>query len=490
MLSSLSEFKFFQGFRIPVEEVDQVRLLVEKKISFNNYEDISDARILDISLTGLGLSSRKELSLGQELRLSIQFKKMLIELEGKVVRVFGSGETENQMIYGVALEEDGQEMRRFLKKYILSLGPERLRDCLHGLSLTEHYSRFNEGVELFTLIIALLKDLSKFTDREEFFPLMLQEIKRVLDAEQVSVFLIHPESNELRSFGSLGVPEEDLQFNYKKGIAGSVFTSGVPLNIDIVSDQARFSFQSPPPKNIKSVICYPIYNFYDKVVGVIELVNKRNQKRFNTEDEEIMYLLCLVLGVSFRTYNPLSPHSQVRRFSTPFDRKYAIIGKSSMVKKLRQSIGKLKSLTTPVLIQGERGVGKTLFGKVIHFEGRKGEGELEIVDALYSSDQEISKNLLSSKSLLFAPQGGAMIIKNGQHLSLSLQGKLAHLFTKRSFLGRSLSCHVRFLMTTSEDLEGKVADGSFHPQLFEFFSQALVGNSPSQRTYGRYKLFG
>ena len=478
MLSSLLGVKFFQTFRIPVEEVDQVRFLAEKKMGFNHYKYISDAKMIDISLSGLGLSTAQELPFGQELRFSIQFKKMVVEVEGKVVRALGGGEMENQIIYGVALEEEGHEMKRFLKKYIFSFGPERLRDCLMTLSLTDCYSRSSEEIELFTLVMAIFKDLGKFASRKEFFPLILQEAKGVLDAEQASVFLIHPESNELRAIAALGVPSEDLQFNYREGIAGSVFTTGVPLNIDTVCDQIRPLFKAPPSKSVKSVICYPVHNSYDKVVGVIEVVNKRREKRFSTEDEEVMSIFSLVLGVIFRAYNPFSAHSQVRGFSTPFDREYAIIGKTPIVKKLRQSIGTLKNIKIPVLIQGERGVGKSLFAKIIHFEGKNKESGPEIVDALYSSEQEVAEKLLSPEGLFFKTQGGTVIIRNGHALSLSLQSQLARLFTEGSFLGRSLSCHVRLFITASEDLEKKVAEGTFHPKLFEYFSQAFVEIPP------------
>ena len=485
MLSGFLGIKFFRSFRIPVQEEDQIRFLSEKKIGFNDYKYISDARIIDISLAGLGLSTVQELSPGQELRFSIQFKKRAIEVEGKVVRVLLDGEVENQSTYyDVALEEEGQEMKKFFKKYILSFGPDRLRDCLSALFLTDSYSRSIEGVEFFTLLMAIFKDLGKIAAEKEFFPLLLKELKGVLDAEQISVRLIHPESNELQVIAALGVLYENLQFNYREGIAGSVFTTGVPLNIDTSCDQVRYDSKAISLKSVKSVICYPINNSYDKVVGVIEVVNKQNAKRFNTEDEEVMSIFSLVLGVIFQGYNPLSADSEVRGFSTPFDREYAIIGKAPRVIKLRQSIRKLKNVKIPVLIQGEGGVGKSLFAKVLYFEGKKGQSSPAIVDVLYSSEQEVAERLLGPEGLLFKTQGGAVIIRNSHALSLSLQGQLARLFMEGNFLERGLSCYARLFMTTSEDLEKKVAQGAFHPELFNYFSQAFVEIPPLRERKG------
>lgn len=480
MLSSLSEFKFFQAFRIPIEEADQVRFLVEQKMGFDHYEYLSDVKIVDISLDGLGMASTQQLSIGQELRFSIQFKKIVIDIEGKVVRAFTGGMVGGQVVYGVALEEEGQDMKRFLQKYIFSLGPERLRDCLASLSLTDHYSRLGEGIELFTLIIAIFQDLAKFADQAEFLPLLLQEVVRILQAERASILLIHPESNELRAVATLGVAKEELQFNYRQGIAGSVFTTGISLNIDIVHDQVRSSLKGKGGlgPEVKSVICYPIHNSHDKAIGVIEVVNKRNKERFSIDDEEAMHILSLIFGVIFRMYHPFSANSQVRGFSTPFDREYAIIGKSTIIKKLRKSIGKLQDITTPVLIQGERGAGKTLLAQVVHFEGKRGIHELEIIDCLHLSEQEVEEKLFGQQGILLKMQGGTVVIKNGHQLSLPLQNELVDLLVKGSFPDSDTPFNFRLFITSCEDLEQKVAERAFNPKLFDYFSKAFIEIPP------------
>ena len=41
----------------------------------------------------------------------------------------------------------------------------------------------------------------------------------------------------------------------------------------------------------KSIICNPILNREDKIIGVIEVLNKRNQDRFTVDDEKTMKVL-------------------------------------------------------------------------------------------------------------------------------------------------------------------------------------------------------
>ena len=125
------------------------------------------------------------------------------------------------------------------------------------------------------------------------------------------------------------------------------------------------------------MLCNPINNREDKVIGVLEVLNKRNEDRFSVEDEKTIKVMSLVFSALFHNFNPVSERSQIRRFSTPFDRKYVLIGRSPIASKIRSSIIKLKDIDGPVLIEGEPGVGKSLLAKIIHFEGKRGLNRYE-----------------------------------------------------------------------------------------------------------------
>ena len=85
MLTSFSEFKFYQSFRIPVEEADDLRFLVEKENELGKDVYIDDAKLVDISVTGLGFKTLERISVGTELTISLQFKRHHLDLSGRVV---------------------------------------------------------------------------------------------------------------------------------------------------------------------------------------------------------------------------------------------------------------------------------------------------------------------------------------------------------------------------------------------------------------------
>ncbi len=479
MLTSLSEFKFFQSFRMPIEESDQVRFLVEIENEMDKFEYIDDAKLLDVSTSGLGFSSSARLSVDQNLRISIQYKKIIIDVDGKIVRSFGSGEDINIITYGVELEEDNT-MKRFLQKFIVGLHPERLRDCLVQLSLTDRYSRSSEGIEMFSLLISIFKDITKFGSNDEFLTAMLEEVSRILNSQRASLFLINPDTNELQAVCALGCDKDELKFDYRQGIAGSVFTTGVSLNIDTIRDETRFSDKVDKETGFvtKSIICNPIYNRDDKVIGVIEALNKRNENRFTIEDEKVMKVLSLVFSSVFHTYNPVSDSSMIRRFSTPFDREFAIIGNSSSTLSLRKAIVKLKDIDIPMLIQGERGVGKILFSTIIHNEGKRGLNELHIIDCQAYNDTEFSNKVFEAEGVFEKVKGGTIVFKDIDKLSFETQKKLVFNLNRGGVPGSDLTFDFRIIATSVTDLETAVSENSFNSELFDYLSKGFIEIPP------------
>ena len=134
MLPSFSEFKFYQSFRLPVSPADGVHFSVSGQNEWGKEVDIKDARLENISLGGLSFITRERLKIGAVLGIFIQFKKDRLDLVGRVVRSF-PGKLENEeMAYGVELD-DGPLMGPFLQQFVAAFSLQRLKDCLVGAVL-------------------------------------------------------------------------------------------------------------------------------------------------------------------------------------------------------------------------------------------------------------------------------------------------------------------------------------------------------------------
>lgn len=492
MLASFSEFKFYQSFRIPVEEADGLRFLVQMERERGSSEYIDDAKLIDISLTGFGFLTSERISVGQELSISLQYKKYHMDLTGKVVRAFSQTLDDQKIIYGVEIEEE-KTISKFLEHYIMGFSAERLKDCLVDSAIKERYTKATDGFEVFSLLLSLFKDITHFGDKEGFIESMLEEVIRILNAQRASLFLINPETNELEAASALGIRKEKLKFDYRVGIAGSVFTTGVALNIDTVHDSTRFNeaFDKKFGFETKSIICHPIHNREDKIIGVIEVLNKRNEDRFTIEDEKTMKVLSLIFSSVFYNFTPMSDKSTIRRFSGPFDRKNALIGKVPHVASLRSTILKLKDIEAPVLIYGEKGVGKSLYAKILHVEGQRGLKSFEVVHCEDKDQEMVSKFLFGpdeTECKLITCQGGTVHLHEIWALSLGNQKKLLEVLKDRHIPETKFSADVRIIATTTRDLGVLVANGDFNRELYEFIAKATVFIEPLRRRGDDFEL--
>lgn len=484
MLASFSEFKFYQSFRIPVEDADDLRFLVEEENELGKKSYIDDAKLIDISVTGLGFSTKQRISVGEELTISMQFKRHHLDLTGKVVRAFSETIEDDDIIYGLELEGD-RELAKFLQHYVMSFSTDRLKECLIDSALKEKYTKASDGFEMFSLLLSLFKDITFFGDKEGFLDTMLDEVIRILNAQRASIFLINPETNELEAIGALGVDKDKLKFDYRLGIAGSVFTTGVALNIDIQDDKSRFNdqFDLQFGYETKSIICHPIHNREDKIIGVIQILNKRNQDRFTVEDEKTMKVLALVFSSVFHNYNPMSESSQIRRFSTPFDRKHALIGKTPHVASLRTAIIKTKDLDSPLLVHGEKGVGKSLFAKIIHHEGCRGLKAFELVRCEEPVRDKLYDELWGAedKNIFAKVKGGTIVLHDINALSIKEQRKLMSVLNERKIPGTIMTIDARIIATSTKDVAELVDKGEFDRELYEYLSSAYVYMEPLRR---------
>jgi two-component system response regulator HydG len=450
-----------------------------------------DAKLEDVSITGLGFITKQRISVDNNIRVSIQYKRLRIDIEGHIVRSFGyqPDQTNETMIYGVELdEEDYPQMKRFIEQYVLGFSPDRARDCITTMAISERYKKATEGFEIFSLMLSLFKDITAFGSQETFLKSMLEEISRILNAQRASIFLINPQSNELEAVAALGIDKEHLKFDYRKGIAGSVFTTGVPLNIDAQTDKVRFSHDMDKKTGFetKSILCNPISNRDDKVIGVIEVLNRRNQDRFTEEDEKTMKVLALIFSSVFHNYNPISEKSLIRRFSTPYDREFAYIGKSASTNEIRRSIVKLKDIDSPLLINGEFGVGKKLLGRIIHNEGKRGLNKFIIIPCKGVSNEDIELKLFGNgdkKSVLEECKGGTVVFDEIGFLTLAQQEKVFSILKNRK-VGESsnITLDIRAIFTSSQDLK-KMAqtDGDFNFELYNYLQESILVVDPLRK---------
>ncbi|PWA20266.1 hypothetical protein CCH79_00003711, partial [Gambusia affinis] len=137
---------------------------------------------------------------------------------------------------------------------------------------------------------------------------LLQEIiveaRNLSDAEICSVFLLDRVSHELvaKVFDGGVVSDEENEFRIPadQGIAGHVATTGQILNIKDAYSHPLFyrGVDDSTGFRTRNILCFPIKDENNEVIGVAELVNKMNGPWFNRFDEDLATAFSIYCGIS------------------------------------------------------------------------------------------------------------------------------------------------------------------------------------------------
>uniref|UniRef100_A0A8C6KQE8 Phosphodiesterase n=1 Tax=Nothobranchius furzeri TaxID=105023 RepID=A0A8C6KQE8_NOTFU len=137
---------------------------------------------------------------------------------------------------------------------------------------------------------------------------LLQEIiveaRNLSGAEICSVFLLDRLSHELvaKVFDGGVVSEEENEFRIPadQGIAGHVATTGQILNIKDAYSHPLFyrGVDDSTGFKTRNILCFPIKDENNEVIGVAELVNKMNGPWFNRFDEDLATAFSIYCGIS------------------------------------------------------------------------------------------------------------------------------------------------------------------------------------------------
>ena len=160
----------------------------------------------------------------------------------------------------------------------------------------------------------------------------------------------------------------------------------------------------------------------------------------------------------------------------------SLLGKSRAMQKVFDTITKIHSARTNVLISGESGTGKELVARALHTEGARAKMPFIAVNCGAIPDELMESELFGHKrgaftgavadkpGLFVQAEGGTLFLDEIGELSLNLQVKLLRVLQERTVkpVGgtEDIEIDVRVVAATNRDLESEVARGAFRTDLY------------------------
>jgi len=134
-----------------------------------------------------------------------------------------------------------------------------------------------DAIRRLSVLVEVADTVTQRLSLDHQLPRLIDLIVEALDAERATLFLHDADAGELFSRVAGGDGVSEIRIPQSVGIAGSVFGSGVGEIIDDVYRDPRFhpEVDRDTGYRTRSILCVPLRNRADQVIGVTQVLNKR-----------------------------------------------------------------------------------------------------------------------------------------------------------------------------------------------------------------------
>jgi diguanylate cyclase (GGDEF)-like protein len=166
---------------------------------------------------------------------------------------------------------------------------------------TDSSARGNSGGERslrgrqLELLSAVVRSANSSLDPDKISSFIMNCVRDLVDAEAWSLLLID-ESGEYLTFKAAEGPEpdvlKDMQLRMGQGVAGAVARDGLPMIVDDAVDCPLFdqSIDHETGFETRSILALPL-KCRDRIIGVVEILNKREGSFTSLDKDDAMLLL-------------------------------------------------------------------------------------------------------------------------------------------------------------------------------------------------------
>lgn len=138
--------------------------------------------------------------------------------------------------------------------------------------------------------------------KEDLLKIIMSTTANIVKAEASSVILVDPRTGDLFFDIATGEKSEQvkqIRLKMGEGIAGWVADQGVPLKIDDVSQDSRWSSKvaTTVQYRTRNLLCVPIAS-RGEIIGVLQVINKHGKKAFTNADLELLQAIASPIAIA------------------------------------------------------------------------------------------------------------------------------------------------------------------------------------------------
>jgi transcriptional regulator with PAS, ATPase and Fis domain len=350
---------------------------------------------------------------------------------------------------------------------------DRAQSLMHSSnsvsSLTRHYNT----------ICDTLQELSK---EESMLDTLLENIVECTGAERAAIVLEREQHDDYYIPTYKNINASD--FADTKAISMSIATNTLLMQMpyvirDATLDKNSRLYKSVVKYDIRSVLSLP-FTTSSNLKGALYLAHHTLKSFFEKSDLDFLNALARFVGVVIG----ISRHQQAGLGGSDDSQSKLshIVARDAKMLSLLSRINRLAKRNLPILVTGERGVGKELIARQIHANSERARNSFRAINCASLSPQHLSSELFGVGSKAFSGvnkrlgairsvDGGTLFLDEIGDLSLEAQASLLRALEYQEItpLGSDtiFQTDVRFLYGTNQNLEEKIEQGSFRADFFD-----------------------
>lgn len=156
-----------------------------------------------------------------------------------------------------------------------------------------------------------------------------------------------------------------------------------------------------------------------------------------------------------------------------------LIGESTVMQQLRQTIEKISASNSRIMISGASGSGKELVARTIHKNSLRKDGPFVVISAANITPERMEVELFGTEGeggsahkvgALEEAHGGTLYLDEVGDMPWGTQSKILRVLVEQQFqrVGGNMpvKVDVRVISSTAQDLEAAIRDGNFREDLF------------------------
>jgi transcriptional regulator with GAF, ATPase, and Fis domain len=239
-----------------------------------------------------------------------------------------------------------------------------------------------------------------------------------------------------------------------------------------------------------SVICAPIREGTDRVIGLIHLYSTGDDRQPDPDDLEFTLAVADNVALAIKNLgrqmelaeNLLRTRTEVQQLRSRLGAESEIIGGSALMANVQREIARAASSRATVLIRGESGVGKELVARAMHFASPRKKGPFVCLNCAALTETLLESELFGHERGAFtgaterkigkfeAAHLGTLMLDEIGEMSSSIQAKFLRVLEGHPFErvggNQQIRVNVRAVAATNRDLEKAVAEGKFRRDLY------------------------